>query len=136
MSILYGNIASLWSLEPFLAKKFDTASIQTLWEIIPLSSFFCLDNYLMVTVKNTNLRVEIQVSKIWISSPYLVFKDGFGFTLAAIIMLCHILTGNYCNLQEFEFQKLQNFRKLTFFWKSKILVWRNILVEKLFRGLL
>ena len=51
VSILYGNIASLWSLEPFLAKKFDTASIQTLWEIIPLSSFFCLDNYLMVTVK-------------------------------------------------------------------------------------
>ena len=64
VSILYGNIASLWSLEPFLAKKFDIASIQTLWEIIPLSSFFCLDNYLMVTVKNTNLRVEIQVSKI------------------------------------------------------------------------
>ena len=51
VSILYGNIASLWSLEPFLAKKSDIVSIQTLWEIIPLSSFFCRDNYLMVTVK-------------------------------------------------------------------------------------
>ena len=51
VSILYGNIAILWSLEPFLAKHVDIASIQTLWEIIPLSSFVCLDNYLMVTVK-------------------------------------------------------------------------------------
>ena len=51
MSILYGNIAILWSLEPSLAKNVDIASIQILWEIIPLSSFFCPDNNVMVTVK-------------------------------------------------------------------------------------
>ena len=51
VSILYGNIAILWSLEPSLAKNVDIASIQILWEIIPLSSFFCPDNNVMVTVK-------------------------------------------------------------------------------------
>ena len=77
VSILYGNIASLWSLEPFLAKKFDIASIQTLWEIIPLSSFFCLDNYLMVTVKKHQFEGRNSIFKNLNFEPLSCFQGWF-----------------------------------------------------------
>ena len=77
VSILYGNIASLWSLEPFLAKKIDIASIQTLWEVIPLSSFFCPDNYLMVTVKKHQFEGRYSSFKNLNFEPIYYFQAWF-----------------------------------------------------------
>ena len=91
-------------LGAIFGKKFDIASLQTLWEIIPLSSFFCLDNYLMVTVKKQQFEGRYSSFKNFNFEPISCFQAWFW-----LYFCC-----NYHAVSYFNWKIILTFRTLNF----------------------